>query len=149
MFPRAACGEHRTFVLIHDSRRPGLSKWHLPCRCQRRWDVTTEWEDWHVATSRWSAAGNDLATMAERSTREVITSMAGAAAVPREDQIAAVRALVESSSRVLVVQATGWGKSAVYWAATKALRQLGRGNTLVVSHLLVQMEVPVFRMEEA
>ena len=102
-----------------------------------------------MATSRWSAAGNDLATMAERSTREVITSMAGAAAVPREDQIAAVRALVESSSRVLVVQATGWGKSAVYWAATKALRQLGRGTTLVVSPLLALMRDQVLAAEKA
>lgn len=87
--------------------------------------------------------------MAERSTREVITSMAGAAAVPREDQIAAVRALVESSSRVLVVQATGWGKSAVYWAATKALRQLGRGTTLVVSPLLALMRDQVLAAEKA
>ncbi|HEX3218942.1 MAG TPA: DEAD/DEAH box helicase, partial [Candidatus Limnocylindria bacterium] len=47
--------------------------------------------------------------------------------------------LVEHRNRVLVVQATGWGKSAVYWAATTALRELGNGPTLVVSPLLALM----------
>jgi ATP-dependent DNA helicase RecQ len=40
---------------------------------------------------------------------------------------------------VLVVQATGWGKSAVYWAATSALRATGKGPTLIVSPLLALM----------
>jgi ATP-dependent DNA helicase RecQ len=38
-----------------------------------------------------------------------------------------------------VVQATGWGKSAVYWAATTALRKAGGGTTLVISPLLALM----------
>ncbi len=65
--------------------------------------------------------------------------MAGPAARPRDDQTAAVAALVEQHARVLVVQATGWGKSAVYWAATSALRATGRGPTLIVSPLLALM----------
>lgn len=65
--------------------------------------------------------------------------MAGPAARPREDQTAAVVALVEQRARVLVVQATGWGKSAVYWAATSALRAAGKGPTLIVSPLLALM----------
>jgi ATP-dependent DNA helicase RecQ len=65
--------------------------------------------------------------------------MAGPAARPREDQTAAVAALVEQQARVLVVQATGWGKSAVYWAATSALRAAGKGPTLIVSPLLALM----------
>lgn len=65
--------------------------------------------------------------------------MAGPAARPREDQTAAVAALVEQRARVLVVQATGWGKSAVYWAATSALRAAGKGPTLIVSPLLALM----------
>ena len=48
----------------------------------------------------------------------VIAAMAGSDARLREDQATAVAALSESGTRVLVVQATGWGKSAVYWAAT-------------------------------
>ena len=65
--------------------------------------------------------------------------MAGPTAQPREDQTAAVAALVEQRARVLVVQATGWGKSAVYWAATSALRATGKGPTLIVSPLLALM----------
>jgi ATP-dependent DNA helicase RecQ len=68
-----------------------------------------------------------------------IAAVAGPDARPREDQVRAVVELVEHRSRVLVVQATGWGKSAVYWAATTALRELGNGPTLVVSPLLALM----------
>ena len=57
----------------------------------------------------------------------VITAIAGDAAVLREDQALAVAALCEPAARVLVVQATGWGKSAVYWAATAIRRSEGSG----------------------
>ncbi len=69
----------------------------------------------------------------------VITAMAGEGASLREDQTTAVEALSEAGSRVLVVQATGWGKSAVYWAATAVRRSEGAGPTLVVSPLLSLM----------
>ncbi|GAB3921874.1 ATP-dependent DNA helicase RecQ [Microlunatus endophyticus] len=68
-----------------------------------------------------------------------IKSVAGPEAAPREDQLSAVSALVDERRRVLVVQATGWGKSAVYWGATAALRAAGAGPTLVVSPLLALM----------
>ena len=68
-----------------------------------------------------------------------IAAVAGPGARPRDDQVRAVEELVEHRSRVLVVQATGWGKSAVYWGATAALRELGNGPTLVVSPLLALM----------
>ncbi|MBL8347826.1 MAG: ATP-dependent DNA helicase RecQ [Rubrivivax sp.] len=76
---------------------------------------------------------------AEHHLRQVLAAMAGPAAQPRADQTAAVAALVEQRARVLVVQATGWGKSAVYWAATAALRAEGKGPTLIVSPLLALM----------
>jgi ATP-dependent DNA helicase RecQ len=76
---------------------------------------------------------------AEHHLRRVLAAMAGPAAAPRADQAAAVAALVEQRARVLVVQATGWGKSAVYWAATSALRAEGKGPTLIVSPLLALM----------
>ncbi|MFQ3588546.1 MAG: DEAD/DEAH box helicase, partial [Fimbriimonadaceae bacterium] len=41
--------------------------------------------------------------------------------------------------RVLVIERTGWGKSAVYFVATRLLRAAGRGPTLVVSPLLALM----------
>ena len=59
--------------------------------------------------------------MSAAALERVITAMAGPDARPRPDQVTAVEALAEHRRRVLVVQATGWGKSAVYWAATAAL----------------------------
>ncbi len=79
----------------------------------------------------------------------VLLAMAGPSAVAREDQRAAVRALVDDRARVLVVQATGWGKSAVYWAATSALRAQGGGPTLVISPLLALMRDQVAAAERA
>src|SRR4051794_24667279 len=58
---------------------------------------------------RMSALSSTRAEVAAR----VITAMAGPDAVLRDDQATAVAALCEEGSRVLVVQATGWGKSAV------------------------------------
>jgi ATP-dependent DNA helicase RecQ len=78
-------------------------------------------------------------SLAERHLHQVLAAMAGPTAQPRADQTAAVAALVEQRARVLVVQATGWGKSAVYWAATSALRAAGKGPTLIVSPLLALM----------
>ncbi len=57
----------------------------------------------------------------------------------RPDQRAAIEALVERRDRVLVVQRTGWGKSAVYFLATHLLRQQRFGPTLLVSPLLALM----------
>ncbi|QWC85642.1 DEAD/DEAH box helicase [Nocardioidaceae bacterium] len=71
--------------------------------------------------------------------RRLVQSMAGPEAELREDQATAVAALAEAGARVLVVQATGWGKSAVYWAATAVRRAEGAGPTLVVSPLLSLM----------
>lgn len=68
-----------------------------------------------------------------------LVDLAGAHAVLRPDQADAIRALVQDRSRVLLVQATGWGKSAVYWIATRLLRDGGAGPTLVVSPLLALM----------
>jgi len=69
----------------------------------------------------------------------VIAALAGPGATLRADQEQAVSALCEPGARVLVVQATGWGKSAVYWAATRIRRAEGAGLTLVVSPLLSLM----------
>ncbi|GHE06798.1 RecQ family ATP-dependent DNA helicase [Streptomyces alanosinicus] len=57
----------------------------------------------------------------------------------REDQWRAVAALVQDRRRALVVQRTGWGKSAVYFVATALLRRRGAGPTVIVSPLLALM----------
>lgn len=57
----------------------------------------------------------------------------------REGQREAIEALVERRERALVVQRTGWGKSAVYFVATHLLRRQGMGPTLLISPLLALM----------
>ena len=57
----------------------------------------------------------------------------------RDGQWEAVRALVAQRRRALVVQRTGWGKSAVYFVATALLRARGAGPTVIVSPLLALM----------
>src|SRR3954466_13075092 len=70
---------------------------------------------------------------------ELLQRLAGPDAVFREHQREAVRDLVEDRARVLCVQRTGWGKSAVYFLATTLLRSRGAGPTLIVSPLLALM----------
>ena len=57
----------------------------------------------------------------------------------RPDQLEAILRLVSERERVLLVQRTGWGKSAVYFISTKMLRDRGSGPTLLVSPLLALM----------
>ena len=57
----------------------------------------------------------------------------------RADQLEAILALAGERRRVLLVQRTGWGKSAVYFIATRLLRDRGLGPTLLVSPLLALM----------
>src|SRR5437879_11504565 len=61
------------------------------------------------------------------------------AAAFRDGQWEAIDALVNQRHKVLVVQCTGWGKSAVYFIATRMLRDRGAGPTLLVSPLLALM----------
>ncbi len=69
----------------------------------------------------------------------VLADLAGPGARLREDQWTAIHALVALRSRALVVQRTGWGKSAVYFVATALLRAAGAGATVIVSPLLALM----------
>ncbi|MFJ8620429.1 RecQ family ATP-dependent DNA helicase [Streptomyces sp. ADI97-07] len=72
----------------------------------------------------------------------VLTRLVGdttGAARLREDQWRAIEALVADKRRALVVQRTGWGKSAVYFVATSLLRAQGSGPTVIVSPLLALM----------
>jgi ATP-dependent DNA helicase RecQ len=57
----------------------------------------------------------------------------------RGDQWPVIDALVNRREKVLLVQRTGWGKSAVYFITAKLLREEGRGPTLIVSPLLALM----------
>ncbi len=70
---------------------------------------------------------------------ECLRALAGPGAELREDQWEAIEALVVGRRRALVVQRTGWGKSAVYFVATALLRRRGAGPTVIVSPLLALM----------
>jgi len=87
-----------------------------------------------AAPSPPAATALDLRDEAERSLR----SLAGDDARLREDQWTAISALLDGR-RALVVQRTGWGKSAVYFVATALLRARGAGPTVIVSPLLALM----------
>jgi ATP-dependent DNA helicase RecQ len=66
----------------------------------------------------------------------------------RPGQLDAILALVDHRARVLVVQRTGWGKSVVYFIATRLLRDQGTGPTILISPLLSLMRDQI-RMAEA
>jgi ATP-dependent DNA helicase RecQ len=70
---------------------------------------------------------------------ELLRELTGQDARFREHQLEAIRDLVDDRARVLCVQRTGWGKSAVYFIATALLRERGAGPTLIVSPLLALM----------
>jgi ATP-dependent DNA helicase RecQ len=70
---------------------------------------------------------------------ELLEQMLGDGAAFRPDQFEAIETVVDERSRVLVVQRTGWGKSLVYFLATRLLRDGGFGPTLLISPLLSLM----------
>ena len=80
-----------------------------------------------------------MLTTIEEAASERLRALAGPSAEFREHQLEAIRDLVEARARVLCVQRTGWGKSAVYFIATSLLRERGAGPTLIVSPLLALM----------
>ncbi len=57
----------------------------------------------------------------------------------RDGQEEAIQHVVQDASRLLIVQRTGWGKSFVYFIATKLLREAGYGPALIISPLLSLM----------
>lgn len=69
----------------------------------------------------------------------LLRTMLGPQADFRRNQWEAIEALAEGRRRVLVVERTGWGKSIVYFVATRLLRDGGAGPTLLISPLLSLM----------
>ncbi|MGW4202552.1 RecQ family ATP-dependent DNA helicase [Streptomyces sp. NPDC004726] len=80
----------------------------------------------------------DLRASADAVLARLVSDGTGTARL-REDQWRAIEALVADKRRALVVQRTGWGKSAVYFVATSLLRRQGSGPTVIVSPLLALM----------
>jgi len=77
----------------------------------------------------------------------MLEALAGPEARLRPEQLAAIEVVADQHGRALVVQRTGFGKSAIYFIATKLRRDAGAGPTLVVSPLLALMREQVAAAE--
>ena len=78
-----------------------------------------------------------------------LRAIAGEDSVLKPEQWEAISALVAERRRALVVQRTGFGKSAVYFVATSLLRGQGAGPTVIVSPLLSLMRNQIEAAERA
>jgi ATP-dependent DNA helicase RecQ len=91
--------------------------------------------------------GNVPAAGLAQRAQELLWALAGQQATLRDDQLAAIQALVVERRRAVVVKRTGWGKSAVYFLATRLFRDAGAGPTLLVSPLLSLMRDQIAKAE--
>ncbi len=92
--------------------------------------------------------GNEQA-LKERAADHLRALVGSDSATLRDDQWTAIYALVAQRRRALVVQRTGWGKSAVYFVATALLRERGAGPTVIISPLLALMRNQIAAAERA
>lgn len=79
----------------------------------------------------------------------VLSELVGKPATFHDGQYEAIEAIVADRRAGLVVQRTGWGKSAVYFVATALLRKQGHGPTLIISPLLALMADQVAAAQRA
>ncbi|MCH7229812.1 DEAD/DEAH box helicase [Glycomyces sp. L485] len=97
-----------------------------------------------------AGTGSTVGSATRDEAERLLRSLAGEDARLREDQWSAIEALCDGSGRrVLLVQRTGFGKSAVYFVATALLRRAGRGPTVIVSPLLALMRNQIEAAERA
>jgi ATP-dependent DNA helicase RecQ len=87
----------------------------------------------------YSESMEDSAVTMKEQAENLLLGMLGTSAYFREGQWEAIDLVAQQRGRVLVVQRTGWGKSIVYFLATKLLRDNGAGITLLISPLLALM----------
>src|SRR5262249_29887442 len=103
----------------------------------------------HVSGRRRLVAMSMDRAALRRQAEEYLRALAGDHALLRADQWTAIAALVADRRRALVVQRTGWGKSAVYFVATALLRADGAGPTVIISPLLALMRNQITAAERA
>lgn len=75
----------------------------------------------------------------EKRAIEILQNAYGKDAQFRDGQLESILAVL-NKKKILVIQKTGWGKSVVYFIATKILREEGAGPTIIVSPLLALMK---------
>ncbi|PYJ59546.1 MAG: ATP-dependent DNA helicase RecG, partial [Verrucomicrobia bacterium] len=86
--------------------------------------------------------------MQQAQAQGLLRQMLGSPADFRDGQWTAIDLVVNHRRRVLVVQRTGWGKSIVYFLATRILRDTGGGPTLLISPLLSLMRNQILATEK-
>jgi ATP-dependent DNA helicase RecQ len=86
--------------------------------------------------------------MTQAQARALLKQLLGPDAEFRDDQWEAIDQIANQRRRQLVVQRTGWGKSIVYFLATKILRDTGAGPTLLISPLLSLMRNQLLATEK-
>ena len=96
-----------------------------------------------------AAPTTDATTVRDRAEAHLRALVGRDDVVLYDDQWAAISALAVDKRRSLVVQRTGWGKSAVYFVATLLLREQGAGPTVIVSPLLALMRNQIAAAERA
>src|SRR3954451_7314179 len=89
------------------------------------------------------------ATQRMSTPEDYLRRMLGDHASFRAGQRQAIDAVADDRRRVLLVQRTGWGKSVVYFIATRMLRDRGAGPTLLISPLLALMRNQLLMAERA
>jgi ATP-dependent DNA helicase RecQ len=99
-----------------------------------------------TSTSVQTGSGSAVREQAEQILRRLVGRPDAAL---RDDQWRAIEALAVDRRRALVVQRTGWGKSAVYFVATALLRAAGAGPTIIVSPLLALMRNQIAAAQRA
>ena len=92
-----------------------------------------------MAATLTTPANHSTDTLKQQAERHLKALVGSDTATLRDDQWTAIHALVAERRRALVVQRTGWGKSAVYFVATALLREQGAGPTVIISPLLALM----------
>ncbi|PRY57411.1 RecQ family ATP-dependent DNA helicase [Glycomyces artemisiae] len=98
-------------------------------------------------------AGSTTETLRDEA-EALLRALAGEHARLRDDQWRAIESLCtggpdDPGRRVLLVQRTGFGKSAVYFTSTALLRRRGAGPTVIVSPLLALMRNQIEAAERA
>lgn len=97
--------------------------------------------NWHraIARPKKTRESNNVAYDPKRALELLRIGSGRADSTFRDGQEDAIRHIIEGKGRLLVVQKTGWGKSFVYFIATKLLRESGNGPALLISPLLALM----------
>lgn len=96
-----------------------------------------------------SPTGTESAAGLREQAVRLLRALAGEHATLRPDQWTAIETIVAGRRRALVVQRTGWGKSAVYFVATALLRAAGSGTTVIISPLLALMRNQIAAAQRA